>query len=64
MIAGTGKVKALWRHPVKSMQGEAVESAYFDGRGMLGDRAYAVLDIETGIVASAKHPKKWANLLQ
>jgi uncharacterized protein YcbX len=58
-----GHVMALWRHPVKSMQGEAVASAYFDGRGMLGDRGYAVLDVETGIVASAKHPKKWAGLL-
>jgi uncharacterized protein YcbX len=62
-IQSSGQVRALWRHPVKSMQGESVESAFFDGRGMLGDRAYAVLDLETGIIASAKHPKKWANLL-
>ncbi|MGE0667317.1 MAG: MOSC domain-containing protein [Sphingomonadales bacterium] len=62
-IEQAGKVKALWRHPVKSMQGELVESAFFDGRGMQGDRAYAVLDLEAGIVASAKHPSKWARLL-
>jgi uncharacterized protein YcbX len=62
-ITSSGQVKALCRHPVKCMQGEALDSAWFDGRGMLGDRAYAVLDVATGIVASAKHPTKWAKLL-
>ena len=53
MTIGSGRVKALWRHPVKSMQGEMLDSAWFDEKGMLGDRAYAVLDMVTGIVASA-----------
>jgi uncharacterized protein YcbX len=60
---GSGRVTALWRHPVKSMQGEMPGSAWFDDKGMLGDRAYAVLDMVTGIVASAKHPTKWGKLL-
>jgi hypothetical protein len=30
--------------------------------GLLGDRAYAIIDPETGKVASAKNPKKWPNL--
>lgn len=63
MTIGSGRVKALWRHPVKSMQGEMLDSAWFDDKGMLGDRAYAVLDMVTGIVASAKHPTKWGKLL-
>src|SRR5688500_173090 len=58
-----GTVAALWRYPVKSMGGEALRAAPLDERGLLGDRAYAVLDVATGHVASAKHPRKWAALL-
>jgi uncharacterized protein YcbX len=57
-----GSVLGIWRYPVKSMQGEAVAGAWADERGLLGDRAYAVLDRETGAIASAKHPRKWAVL--
>jgi len=31
-------------------------------RGLLGDRAFAVVDSSTGKVASAKEPRKWAKL--
>src|SRR5437016_2697653 len=58
-----GTVASLWRYPVKSMQGEQLEAADVTGRGTLGDRAFAVIDVETGKVASAKHPRKWARLL-
>jgi uncharacterized protein YcbX len=57
-----GSVAGIWRYPVKSMQGEALESSWAGERGLLGDRAYAVLDRETGTIASAKHPRKWAAL--
>lgn len=57
-----GVVAGIWRYPVKSMQGEAVAESWADERGLLGDRAYAVIDRETGAVASAKHPRKWAAL--
>lgn len=59
-----GTITAIRRYPVKSMRGEALESAHVTGRGLPGDRAYALLDLETGTVASAKHPRKWAALLQ
>lgn len=59
-----GTIAALRRYPVKSMRGEALEAADVTGRGLPGDRAYALLDLETGAVASAKHPRKWAALLQ
>lgn len=52
--ATTGTTAALWRFPVKSMQGEQVQSAVFTGQGVLGDRAYALIDVETGKVVSAK----------
>lgn len=56
-------IAALYRYPVKSMLGESLSRAVLDERGVVGDRAYAVLDVETGIVASAKVPKRWATLL-
>src|SRR2546428_298127 len=57
-----GSVVSLWRYPVKSMMGEELDAAEVTKFGLLGDRAYAVLDVETGKVASAKNPKKWPNL--
>lgn len=56
-------VTALYRYPVKSMLGESLTRAVFDERGVAGDRAYAVLDVETGIVASAKVPRRWRTLI-
>jgi uncharacterized protein len=35
---------AIRRYPVKSMGGEALESAELDARGLVGDRRYAVVD--------------------
>lgn len=58
-----GTVRALWRFPVKSMLGEELEGADLGEGGIVGDRAYAIRDRETGKVASAKHPKLWPNLL-
>jgi len=59
-----GTVRALWRFPVKSMLGEELEAADLGEGGVVGDRAYAVVDKETGKVASAKHPKLWPDLLK
>lgn len=58
-----GTLKTLWRYPVKSMQGEALELSEIGEGGLLGDRAYALWDMKTSRVASAKNPKKWADLL-
>jgi uncharacterized protein YcbX len=57
-------VAGLWRYPVKSMQGERLESAAAGTRGLAGDRGWAVVDVETGKVASAKRPKLWLTLLE
>ena len=57
-----GRVAAIWRYPVKSMQGEELDEVEITGRGLLGDRAYALVDRETGKVASAKNPRRWPNL--
>src|SRR3989442_6784177 len=58
-----GTIRALWRFPVKSMLGEELDAAGLGEGGIVGDRAYAIRDRETGKVASAKHPKMWLNLL-
>jgi hypothetical protein len=47
-------VAALWRYPVKSMMGEELNSATVGKRGILGDRAFALIDDESGQVVSAK----------
>jgi uncharacterized protein YcbX len=58
-----GSVGALWRYPVKSMLGERVETVIVTERGVLGDRAYALVDQSTGNLGSAKNPRKWGALL-
>lgn len=57
-----GSVVSLWRYPVKSMMGEELNAAEFTERGLVGDRAHALIDPATGKVASAKNPRKWARL--
>lgn len=59
-----GSVISLWRYPVKSMMGEEVKTADVTKRGLLGDRARALIDVADGKVASAKNPRKWANLFE
>lgn len=59
-----GTVAELWRYPVKSMQGEPLDPAAAGERGLAGDRRWAVVDTETGKVASAKRPKLWLGLLE
>ena len=61
--AAVGTVKALWRYPVKSMAGTKLDEAPVTEGGILGDRAYAVIDRASGRVGSAKTPKKWAGLM-
>jgi uncharacterized protein len=57
-----GSVVSLWRYPVKSMMGEELNAAEITERGLLGDRAYALVDSSDGKVASAKNPRKWPQL--
>lgn len=61
-IAGT--VVSLWRYPVKSMMGEELECARVHADGIAGDRLHALIDRETGKVASAKNPAKWGRLME
>lgn len=58
-----GTVQALHRYPVKSMLGEACHAAAVTTKGIVGDRAFALMDAATGNVASAKQPRLWRGLL-
>jgi uncharacterized protein len=60
--AALGSVVALWRYPVKSMMGEELNAADVTEGGLLGDRAYALVDSADGKVTSAKNPRKWPRL--
>src|SRR6266567_4897528 len=59
---GIGAVVSLWRYPVKSMMGEELNASEVTDRGLLGDRAYALVDDSDGKIATAKNPRKWPNL--
>ena len=37
-----GHVESLWRYPVKSMRGEALDEAFIGFPGVLGDRIYTL----------------------
>ncbi len=42
-------VVALWRYPVKSLQGEPVSQIDVGAEGLQGDRRFAIFDRETGM---------------
>lgn len=52
-----GTIAELWRHPIKSMQGEQVDSIELDEHGIVGDRRLALRDLTTGTIVSAKRPR-------
>lgn len=60
----TGTVTELWRYPVKSMLGEQVDASEIGEHGVFGDRAFALIDAETGKVCSAKRHDLWGDLFR
>jgi uncharacterized protein YcbX len=62
MPTEVGAVVSLWRYPVKSMMGEELNASEITEHGLLGDRAYALVDSADEKVATAKNPRKWPNL--
>jgi uncharacterized protein YcbX len=64
MAQGSGTVASVWRYPVKSMAGQQLPMGEVTTRGLLGDRAYALVDAEDEKVATAKNPRKWPQLFE
>ncbi len=58
-----GRVLEIGRFPVKSMLGESPQTAALTVSGLVGDRTHSLFDRAGGKVASAKDPRKWAQLL-
>jgi uncharacterized protein YcbX len=56
-----GTISELWRYPVKSMLGATLSEIVVTPNGFLGDRAWALRDIKSGRIASAK---KFPRLLE
>lgn len=48
------KIAALFRYPVKSLQGERLEAATIGALGIEGDRQWAILDTDTGKTLTAR----------
>jgi uncharacterized protein YcbX len=59
-----GTLQEIGRFPVKSMLGESPRRAEVTSSGVVGDRTHALVDAETGKVASAKRPRLWGGLLR
>lgn len=49
-----GKIKEIWRYPVKSMAGERLGACTVTSGGVLGDRGWAFRDDERGEITSAR----------
>jgi uncharacterized protein YcbX len=62
--AAVGAVQAIYRFPVKSMLGEALDRATCAARGIVGDRSFALIDAETQKVVSVKRPKRWGRMFE
>jgi uncharacterized protein YcbX len=47
-------IGSIWRYPVKSMAGEELPFASVTPRGLLGDRAYALVDTASNRAATVR----------
>lgn len=52
------RVSALWRYPVKSLRGERVEVSEVGPYGLVGDRAFGIVDEATGHVLTARRERR------
>jgi uncharacterized protein YcbX len=54
VVTGPLTVRELWRFPVKSLQGERLDTAELGWEGITGDRAWALFDLDTGFGLTAR----------
>lgn len=48
------KIAEIWRYPVKSLQGERIDAAHVTRHGIVGDRQWGLVDIQTGFVLTGR----------
>ncbi|MGX6509465.1 MOSC domain-containing protein [Rhodococcus sp. SJ-2] len=60
---GFVRIGQLWRYPVKSFGGEQLAAATIEADGLRGDHVWAVVDAESGAVATAKKFRRFGVLL-
>ena len=48
------RVVGIWRYPVKSLQGEALDTAVAETDGLVGDRRWGIRDERTGRILTAR----------
>jgi len=48
------QIVQLWRYPVKSLQGERLDSVAVTADGLDGDRQFAIYDVESGLGLTAR----------
>ncbi|GAA2391461.1 MOSC domain-containing protein [Nonomuraea africana] len=58
-----GTVAVVRRYPVKGLLGQDVDASDVTTSGLAGDRGLALVDAETGKVASPKNPRVWRGML-
>ena len=57
-----GRLKEIWRYPVKSLGGSTLDLAAVHEKGIAGDRGWTAVDTETGDMCSAKRLPGLLNL--
>ena len=48
------RVLELWRHPVKSLQGEPLDTAVIERDGLAGDRSWGIRDLASGRILTGR----------
>ena len=48
------EIVAIWRYPVKSLQGEPLDTAVVERDGLEGDRRWGIRDVRTGRILTAR----------
>jgi uncharacterized protein YcbX len=54
MVGAVLTVREIWRFPIKSMGGERVEQVAVTETGIIGDRAWGLRDVETGMILTGR----------
>lgn len=57
-----GSLVAIHRYPVKSLGGERIPAAHLGRSGIAFDRQFAVLDMQSRVLANARNAERWPRM--